>query len=124
MPANIFITYTHLDEINTGPNRRRVAQYVATHLRNRSAPSSRRRLQSREQQRRRLAPAVDEQRNSQASLRSEAVRPTVIRSVPRDHRGLREDPFAVLPTQYNGALTVAVDYCKEWNFVTYFHSPK
>lgn len=122
MPEDTFITYTHPDEIIAASNRRRVAQYVATHLRNRSAPLSRRGYAPRGQQPRRLAPADNEHHHIQTSPLLEVKRSTFFESIPRDHHGLRQDPFTVLPTQHNDTLTKAVDYCKERLHMAYLYS--
>lgn len=112
MPDNIFITYSHPDETAKPSNRRRVAQHIATHHRNRSAPASRIGLDTHARQNRRLAPVKTEQGKRASLPDDEQLLSLSLDSIPRDRTGFRDDPFAVLPTRADAVVTAAIDYCK------------
>ena len=122
MSDDTFINYTHPDQQIDRANRRRVAQYIGTHYRNRSGPVSRRAAEERARQNLLPARTIGEQQQhgrgepAIGSTQDEAftiLLPELIRSVPRDRSGIRVDPFNAFPIGNTDATAPAVDYCKE-----------
>lgn len=117
MPDDIFITYTHPDQLTNRSNRRRVAQYIGTHHRNRSKPTSRRLAKERARWNFITCPTFSERHQGQASSDSQDEGSNVLLLVPvqpvsHDHSGIRVDPFTAFPISHSDAIAPAVDYCK------------
>ena len=114
MSDDTFINYTHPDQQADRERRRRVAQYIGTHYRNRSGPASRRAAEERARQD--LVTSEQQPNLATSSLQDEAsIGPlaVTVRTIARDHSGLRVDPFSAFPIQDSAAIAPAVDYCKE-----------
>ena len=116
MSDDTFINYTHPDKQADRSNRQRVAHYIGTHYRNRSGPASRRVAEERARQILVASPPTNkQQRPFTRSSRDEVsiiLLPASVQSIPRDHSGLRVDPFTAFPIRNSDAIAPAVDYCK------------
>ena len=115
MPSDPFINYSHPAEQIFAKNRRKVAQYIGTYYRNRSAPVSRRATAEHRRRLRLSAHAIrDELVDEKSTALSVvlAVSPFPSYGIPRDRSGTREDPFAAFPIELNHTIASAIDYCR------------
>ena len=115
-----FINYSHPGEQISSKNRRKVAQYIGTHYRNRSAPVSRR---ATAEHRRRLlvspcneaSEVIDEEaRRAKSSAHSVVLAGSSFPTdgIPRDRSGTRQNPFGTFPIELNNTIAFAIDYCR------------
>jgi hypothetical protein len=114
MSSYIFITYDHPSESAEPSNRQRVARHVATHYRNRSAPTRTSGVGAQTRRVRRLAPTHTQPRQTVLLPQDEQLLlPLSLYSIPRDQSSFRHDPFAALPTRPDNDVMAAIDYCKD-----------
>lgn len=111
MVSDTFINYTHPTDLADRTNRRRVSQFIGLHWRNRSKPSARRKIQNRK------VHSIDSSQGAHDFVYLDLGEddsledaPTTKSLLPRDGRGLRDDPFKMWPIQHHDSIAPALDY--------------
>lgn len=96
-----FVTVDHPSQLTLTKNKRKVASYIGIHHRNRSQPSRRSSswIQTGLVQNR----VSDATQNTQGQL---------ARQIPRDHHGIRVDPFESYPGKPTSIVPGAIDHCR------------
>ena len=119
MNQDVFVNYTNPEQQTDRSLRRRVARYIGTHYRNRSRPMSRLETGHRPGADFITLGIVPEQPGAEVVILSddEAQLAMATLSMPRDHSGIRQDPFGAYPTRHNNTVGQAIDHCKS----TFYH---
>jgi hypothetical protein len=106
MPENTWIVYTHPKDRHDKVNRKRIASYIGTHYRNRSKPAARKAVEDANREHAQLP----SQTVSSAAKSCRTLKRSMVRGIPRDAHGLREDPFANYVVTKTDCVPGAIDY--------------
>jgi hypothetical protein len=100
-----FINITHPAQRKDIATRRKVAQYIGLHFRNRSKPVARREANATRSK------PPGKARASQRPIRARGV--AAPSRIYRDLHGFRSDPFRSYPIPDQAGVSEAVDFCKK-----------